>query len=113
VPTYEYACDANRTIVEVVHDADVLLRTWGELCYVTGIAPGGTDPGAPLRRVLRRAPAVAKTVSDSELREAGFTKLVKRDDGVYENVTAIDGEERYMKRGDRTTRPHLHKKIRD
>ena len=113
MPTYEYACDANRTVVEVVHDAGVTLRTWGEVCYVAGIAPGKTDPGAPVRRVVRSAPAVAKTTSNSELREAGFTKLVKRDDGVYENVTAADGEERYMRRGERSTRPHLHKKVRD
>lgn len=113
MPTYEYACDANRTIVEVVHDADVTLRTWGELCYVTGIPPGGTDPGFPVRRVLRSAPATSVPVSDSELREAGFTKLVKRDDGVYENVTASGGEARYMRRGQNTTRPQLHKKIRD
>ena len=49
----------------------------------------------------------------SELRDAGFTKLVKRDDGVYENVTASDGEARYMRRGRKETMPHLHKKIED
>jgi len=113
MPNYEYACDANRTVVEVSHDTGVTLRTWGELCYLTGIAPGGTDPGSPVRRVLRSAPAFARTTSDRELREAGFTKLVKRDDGVYENVTASGNEERFMRRGQSGTRPHLHKKIRD
>jgi len=113
MPTYEYACDSNRTVVEVMHDAGVALRTWGELCYLTGIAPGRTDPAAPVRRVFRSAPAITKTMSDSELRDAGFTKLVRRDDGVYENVTASGGEERYMRRGQRRTKPHLHKKIRD
>ncbi|HEY7841580.1 MAG TPA: zinc ribbon domain-containing protein [Gammaproteobacteria bacterium] len=113
MPSYEYACDANRTVVEVTHEADVTLRTWGELCYLTGISPGRTDPGSPVRRVLRSAPAVSKTVSDSELREAGFTKLVRRDDGVYENVTASGDEERYMRRGRDETMPHLRKKIRD
>jgi hypothetical protein len=113
MPTYEYACDANRTIVEVAHDAGATLRNWGELCYLTGIAPGATDPGAPVRRVLRSAPAVAASVSDADLREAGFTKLVRRDDGVYENVTASGREQRYMRRGQDDTMPHLHKKIRD
>ena len=113
MPNYEYACDANRTVVEVTHDTGTTLRNWGELCYLTGIDPGATDPAASVRRVLRSAPAFAKTVSDGELREAGFTKLVKRDDGVYENVTASAGEERYMRRGQSRTRPHLHKKIRD
>jgi hypothetical protein len=113
MPTYEYACDANRTIVEVSHDSGVTLRTWGELCYVTGIAPGKTDPATPVRRVIRTAPAVTKSVSDSELRNAGFTKLVRRDDGVYENVTAADGEERFVRRGRKESMPHLNKKIRD
>ena len=43
----------------------------------------------------------------------GFTKLVKRDEGVYENVTAVDGEARYMKRDDPSTLPHLKKKVGD
>jgi hypothetical protein len=38
---------------------------------------------------------------------------VKRDNGVYENVTALDGEKRYMRRGDPESLPHLHKKVGD
>ena len=33
---------------------------------------------------------------NSALKDLGFTKLVKRDDGVYENVTARSGDSRYM-----------------
>ena len=50
---------------------------------------------------------------NSELRNVGFTKLVKRDDGVYENVTAIEGEKRYMRSDDPDSIPHIHKKVRD
>ena len=38
---------------------------------------------------------------------------MRRDAGVYENVTALDGESRYFKAGKKATAPHLHKKIRD
>jgi hypothetical protein len=43
----------------------------------------------------------------------GFTKLVRRDDGVYENVTARDGDSRYMLRDKPETMPNLKKTIRD
>jgi len=51
--------------------------------------------------------------TDSELRDLGFTKLVRRDDGVYENVTARPGESRYMSRNDPRSVPKLDKIIRD
>ena len=51
--------------------------------------------------------------SDGELRDLGFTKLVKRDDGVYENVTARDGDSRYMERGKPDTIPDLSKTVSD
>jgi hypothetical protein len=50
---------------------------------------------------------------NSELKNVGFTKLVKRDDGVYENVTATGNEKRYMVRGDPTSLPNLKDKIGD
>lgn len=51
--------------------------------------------------------------SNSELRDLGFTKLVKRDDGVYENVTARDGDSKYMLRDKPETIPNLKKTISD
>ena len=59
------------------------------------------------------APAVVLPVGNSQLKNAGFTKLVKRDHGVYENVTATGGESRYMKAGDNGSLPELARKIRD
>jgi putative FmdB family regulatory protein len=56
---------------------------------------------------------ISSTKSNSELRDLGFTKLVKRDDGVYENVTRRDGESRYMERGKPESLPHLNKTIKD
>jgi len=51
--------------------------------------------------------------SDSDLRNLGFTKLVKRDDGVYENVTRRDNDSRYMLRDRPDTIPNLSKTISD
>ena len=51
--------------------------------------------------------------TNSELRDLGFTKLVRRDDGVYENVTARDGESRYMHKDRPETMPDLSKTIKD
>ncbi len=51
--------------------------------------------------------------SDSELRDIGFTKLVRRDDGVYENVTRREGESRYMLSDKPETVPNIKKIIRD
>ncbi|KPJ78358.1 MAG: transcriptional regulator [Deltaproteobacteria bacterium SG8_13] len=67
---------------------------------------------APVKRILS-APYISSQKSNSELRDLGFTKLVKRDDGVYENVTRRDGESRYMHRDKPETIPHLHKTISD
>lgn len=91
---------------------DVVLHHWGELCFVTREPLGDTDPLAPVHKVLG-APAVQVPTSDSRLRELGFTKLVRRDQGVFENVTASDGESRYMRAGDASTRPDLRRKVRD
>ena len=51
--------------------------------------------------------------TNSELRDLGFTKLVKRDDGVYENVTARGKDSRYMVRGKNETIPDLSRTISD
>jgi hypothetical protein len=113
MPSYDYFCDANGQTVEVGHAVDVELRFWGELCYAAQHPLGDTDPLAPVRRVLTRAPAAVITTSNAELRNEGFTKLVKRDEGVYENVTAVEGEKRYMRSDDPDSIPHIHKKVED
>jgi putative FmdB family regulatory protein len=67
---------------------------------------------APVKRILSAA-FISSQKSNGELRDMGFTKLVKRDDGVYENVTRRGGESRYMHRDKPETMPHLHKTISD
>jgi len=63
-------------------------------------------------RIIAR-PNINRPKGDTELRDLGFTKLVRRDDGVYENVTARDGESRYMVKGRPETMPDVKKNIKD
>ena len=52
---------------------------------------------------------VSTPKTNRELRDLGFTKLVRRDDGIYENVTARNGDNRYMERGKPNTVPDVTK----
>ncbi len=99
MPRYDYYCDDNQTTVEVDHPMPTTLSTWGEVCFAAQISLGDTDPLAPVRKVIR-APYLAKPIANSQLRETGFTKLVRRDKGLYENVTAAEGEARYLQDSD-------------
>jgi putative FmdB family regulatory protein len=66
----------------------------------------------PVQKIISRI-NISCPKTNSELRDLGFTKLVKRDDGVYENVTPRHGESRYMERGKPETIPDLSKTISD
>jgi putative FmdB family regulatory protein len=70
-----------------------------------------TCNGLVRKRISRIGLSIQKT--NTELRDLGFTKLVKRDDGVYENVTRRHGENRYMVRGQPDTVPDFSKTISD
>lgn len=68
--------------------------------------------GGPVRKLISSINIhVPKT--NSELRDLGFTKLVKRDNGVYENVTARNGDCRMVVRDKPDTLPDLKKTIKD
>ena len=66
----------------------------------------------PVHRVLSLT-NISTPKANAELRDMGFTKLVKRDDGVYENVTRRDGDSRYMIKDRPETIPDLSKTISD
>ncbi|MBF0225656.1 MAG: zinc ribbon domain-containing protein [Desulfobacterales bacterium] len=63
-----------------------------------------------IKKIISRT-SIKKTKLNSELKDLGFTKLVKRDDGVYENVTQRDGESKYMLRDKPETMPRFDKTI--
>jgi putative FmdB family regulatory protein len=68
--------------------------------------------GAPIKRLISRT-FLSSPKGDSELRDMGFTKLVKRETGVYENVTRRGNDARYMEAGKSDTLPDLKKTISD
>lgn len=70
-----------------------------------------TCQGAVRKRLSRFGLNISRT--DAEIRDLGFTKLVKRDLGVYENVTRRGRESRYMEAGKPETVPDLSKIISD
>jgi hypothetical protein len=112
MPVYDYFCKANGRTVTVHHPMNVTLKTWGEVCYAAQEPLGDADPLEPVAKVLS-PPGISTPLGNAELKNAGFTKLVRRDDGVFENVTATDGESRYVEADKPASMPHLHKKIRD
>ena len=104
MPVYEYEhqnepCDLG-LIFEVTQPMDE--KTLSKCPYC----------GQEVRKIVSRI-NISCPKGNSELKDMGFTKLVKRDDGVYENVTARDGDSRYMERGKPETIPDLSKTISD
>ena len=110
MPLYDYYCAGNDTTVEVSHPMTVELSSWGELCAFLDRDLGDTPADTPLERLIGRVLVQSQT-SNAELKNMGFTKLVRRDKGVYENVTAQDGEKRYMVADDPSSAPNFTDKI--
>lgn len=67
--------------------------------------------GDAVQRVVSLV-SVATPKTAGDLKNLGFTKLVRRDNGIYENVTATGGESKIWDSSKPETMPHLHKKIR-
>jgi len=66
----------------------------------------------PVERLISLV-GVSVPKTNAELRDMGFTKLERRDDGVYENVTRRKGDSRYMERGKADTVPNIPSTPRD
>jgi hypothetical protein len=113
MPRYDYYCEANGKTIEVFHSIKQVLTTWCEVCEIANIELGDTPPDAEVRIKITTPPMTSTPVGDSDLKNLGFTKLVKRQDGTYENVTRTGTEKRYLDPNDPTSMPHLHKKITD
>lgn len=112
MPVYEYFCPAADCSVEVIHGMTETLINWGELCEKAGVELGDIPPDSPIERLLFPV-GVSTPQTNSELKNMGFTKLVKRDDGVYENVTRTNNDQKYMVKGDSSTVPSFKGKITD
>lgn len=66
----------------------------------------------PVKKLISMA-YINTPKTNTELRDMGFTKLVKRDDGIYENVTARGNDSKFVDRNKPETLPDLSKTIRD
>ncbi len=49
---YEYFCEANGRSVSVRHGISQEIKTWSELCSLSGEELGGTDPAASVSRKI-------------------------------------------------------------
>ena len=112
MPIYRYLCPANGEVRDVRHRMTEDLTRWGEVCARIDEPVGETDPEAPVERVIFPV-GLSTPKSDSELKSMGFTQLVKRESGVYENVTALEGEKRYVSADDATSMPDFKRRKLD
>ncbi|MBM3334486.1 zinc ribbon domain-containing protein [Candidatus Sumerlaeota bacterium] len=104
MPVYEYehageGCPRGKRFDFYQHIEDERLTTCPEC-------------GRPVERVISRV-FVSTPMTDSELKSKGFAKLVRRDSGVYENVTALDGESRVWEADKTDTMPDIKRRITD
>ncbi|MFT5211726.1 MAG: hypothetical protein ACI9CE_003467 [Flavobacterium sp.] len=113
MPRYDYYCEENKRTIEVNHRMSEKLESWGEVCALAKIGLNGLPAETIVSRIITQAPMANTPTGNVGLKNMGFTKLVKRDDGVYENVTQSGTEKRYMKSGDPSSMPHLSKKLSD
>ncbi|HPB30679.1 MAG TPA: zinc ribbon domain-containing protein [Candidatus Sumerlaeota bacterium] len=65
-----------------------------------------------LRRLISLV-NISTPTGDSDYKRMGFTKLVRRDSGVYENVTALNGESRYFEADKPETMPDIKRRVGD
>ena len=104
MPTYQYECENPEC------------PTGGRFIIAQSIRDDAltTCPecGGAVERIIGKV-FVSTPVTNTDLRDKGFAKLVKRDDGVYENVTRLDHEAKYMERGKMDTLPDISKRITD
>ena len=110
MPLYEYYCASNALTLEVSHAMSEDLTTWGELCERLQHDPGETALDAPIERMISRV-RVQSPKGNSDQKSMGFTKLVRSDQGVYEKVTAQEGEKRYMVADDSSSVPDFTDKV--
>jgi hypothetical protein len=66
MPTYDYHCPANDTVVEVKHRISESVSSWGELCQLAGIEPGDTPAEAPVEKLITGGGIVKSNSMGSE-----------------------------------------------
>jgi putative FmdB family regulatory protein len=105
MPTYEYECENGEEC-----------PTGGQFRVEQSIRDEklATCPrcGGRVERLISPT-YISSPTSDSDLRDKGFAKLVRKDTGVYENVTALDGESRVWEADKPETMPDIKRRVSD
>ena len=104
MPTYRYEC-ANGACPSGGQFA------WRQSMSEDALAVCPHCGGAVERCIV--AAMVSAPTGDTDLRDKGFAKLVRRDQGVYENVTAMDHESRFWHADKPETFPDIKRRISD
>ena len=103
-------------VYEYVHqeEKECVLGHYFELTQTIYSAPFTACPqcGQAVRKLVSLA-SINTPKTNSALKNLGFTKLVRRDDGIYENVTATGNESKIWDASRPETMPDLKKKIAD
>ncbi len=68
--------------------------------------------GGKIKRLISLV-SVSAHKGNADLKNMGFTKLVRRDKGIYENVTATGKESRIWDTSKPETMPDIRSKIQD
>lgn len=78
MPSYDYRCEANDQVIEVNHDMNTTIQTWGELCELAGIATGDTSAETAVKRLITgvsinctEAPVTLDTILPKNRRKPG------------------------------------------
>ncbi len=66
MPTYDYRCETNGRVVEVMHRMNDQMHNWGDLCDKAGIEPGDTPPEAPVTRMATGGNVISSTSSGGD-----------------------------------------------
>ncbi len=67
MPSYDYRCDQNGQVVEVMHKMSEKLATWGEVCEKASLELGDTPADAPVTRLITGGNVVSSsTLSNPE-----------------------------------------------
>lgn len=107
MPVYEYQAKPGEKGCDICREGFEILQSMKEDALTT--CP---ECGSVVQRLIQQV-GIATPKTNSELKNLGFTKLVKRDTGVYENVTRSGNESRYMEAGKPDSIPDLKRKITD
>lgn len=107
MPVYEYQVKGDAEGCETCRNGFEILQSMKDESLTE--CP---ECGAPIQRLMP-IPGISTPTTNAEYKNLGFTKLVKRDTGVYENVTRTGSESRYMEADKPHTMPHIHKKVGD